>query len=128
MKQFVVIFILTIFLFGNANKQEPDLFKPPVQIQVPKQFQEGIGWRDLPSDYEMYLEAYRRGWWQCVENYVKNIDHVSDRSYTMMSGHGSEISGFSSGYEEAEKRIKMLIEKFGKEETLKYLLTIWEGY
>jgi hypothetical protein len=127
-KQFIVMFVLSIFLFGATSKQAPDIFNPPVRIQVPKQFREGVGWRNLPSDYEMYLDAYRRGWWHCVENYVNDINYVSSQSDTMISGRGSEISGFVTGFEEAEKRIKKLIARFGKEVTLKYLGTLWEGW
>ncbi len=111
-----------------SSLKEPNIFiNTSKHIDVPQIFQKGVGWRDFESDYELYLSNYRRGWWRCVEAYVKNIDYKYNEKDSMMNGRGAAISGFEQGYVDANEIIKKNIKVFGKEKVHSYLKVIWEG-
>ena len=99
-----------------------------IDIDVPEMFRHGVGWLGgIPSDYERYLEAFGRGYWSCIMNYMKDINYVSLPNDYTSSGWGSEISGFGAGYEAAEKDMQRNLKRFGKERTAQYLKYVWNG-
>ena len=126
---FFLAFLNTqIYADETGELKEPDIFYKSKQIDVPEIFKEGVGWRDVESDYEHYLSNYRRGWWRCVEVYVKIIDYKYSESDSRISGHVVAISGFYQAYIDAEEIMQKNIKTFGKSEVHKYLIEIWEGY
>jgi hypothetical protein len=129
----VIMIILSTFLYTQINAEdlnkleEPDICYTSKHIDVPQNLQNGVGWRDFESDYELYLSSYRRGWWRCVEAYVKNIDYKYNEKDSRINGRGAAISGFDQGYLDANEIIKKNIKVFGKEKVHSYLEEIWEG-
>jgi hypothetical protein len=90
-------------------------------------FRHGVGWfLDVPTDYERYLDMFRRGYWQCIENYAEDINYINKPSDFMASGWGSEVSGYADGYKAAERDMQKNIKRFGKDRTAKYLISIWQ--
>ena len=130
----IIIFILSTFMCSQIyaedlnDLKEPDIFvNTSKHIDVPHIYQKGVGWREFESDYENYLSNYRRGWWRCVEAYVKNIEYKYKEEDSRMNGRGAAISGFEQGYLDANEIIKKNIKVFGKDKVHSYLEEIWEG-
>ncbi len=69
---------------------------------------------------------FRRGYWQCIENYAEDINYVNKPSDFIACGWGSEVSGYSEGYKSAENDMQRNIKRFGKDRTAKYLRSIWQ--
>lgn len=111
---------MCLTIVGCVAAKQPEVGQ--VDIHVPKMFRHGVGWGTYgSSDYERYLEMFRHGYWQCIENYTKDINYVSKESDYIANGWGSEVSGYSDGYAAAERDMQKNIKRFGKDRTAKYL-------
>jgi hypothetical protein len=98
-------------------------------IHVPKEYEPNLGWIGVATtDYEFYLESYREGYWDCIQNYIGNIEYVSTASdYDKQVGWMSQITGWQNGYSAAERDMHSNIERFGKKRTAEYLKEIADG-
>ena len=68
-----------------------------------------------------YVSAYDRGWWRCVQKYVRDIGFQYEPTDLGCSGWPEETDGWSDGFLAASGRIESLIARFGKERVSEYL-------
>lgn len=127
MKLSVIIIFLSIFITGCATSQGPNIYVGFEEVRIPPEYRTRRGCSWATSYHEMYLTAYEDGWWLCVGNYVKNIDHKRNQSELNVNGWMPRIDGFGKGYCDAERSIEKNIRKFGKKATHEYLTIIWEA-
>ncbi len=125
MRKWIPIFL--VFLVGCSTPKQPEVGRGT--IHVPKEFKPSLGWIGVPTtQYEFYLESYRAGYWDCIENYIGNINYVSTKSdYDKQVGWGSQVFGWQDGYAAAEKDMHRNFERFGKKRTAEYLKEIADG-
>ena len=119
--------MLLVLLAGCSTPKQPEVGRGT--IHVPKEFKPSLGWIGVPTtQYEFYLESYRAGYWDCIENYIGNINYVSTKSdYDKQVGWGSQVFGWQDGYAAAEKDMHRNFERFGKKRTAEYLKEIADG-
>jgi len=83
-------------------------------IPIPKEYSWGKSCPYFDSGLSVWIEFYDRAWWQCVEDFAKNIDYVPTLADTAANGGGASVGGYGQGYRDAEKRIKQIKRRFGK--------------
>ena len=85
------------------------------RIAVPRRYTWGGNPRWGKSAIDYYVEAYELGWWACLDDYAKNISYSPSAAQREgMGGWPAQVDGYPAGYTAAEKRIHMLIQRFGK--------------
>ena len=108
-----IILILTVC--GCAHTQ-PHLTLAH-DIRVPKEWRGGASdpvFRDS-SNISRYISAYERGWWWCVVKHARDIDFQPACSDGFISGWPAETYGWTAGVDDAQARIKQLIQACGKQ-------------
>ena len=100
---------------GCAEMSAPVLVHDTVR--VPVRFQGARGAAGDISDHERYLAAYEDGWWQCLANYLEDIDYHPTETEKAGNGWPSEWEGRADGFNDAERQVESLIRRFGKTKT-----------
>ena len=119
--------LLFVFLAGCSTPKQPEIGNEIIHVR--KEFKPTLGWMDGgTTQYEFYLEAYRAGYWDCIENYAGNIDYITtDVDWDKQCGWMSQVVGWQDGYAAAERDVRRNIKRFGKERTAKYLKELPDG-
>ena len=125
-KMRILTLIVLLALSGCSTPKQPEIGRG--EIHVPSAFHADPGWMDEgDSDYERYMQMYKKGYWECVKTYIANINYVPKKSDTYASGWMSEILGYSDGYFAAERDMKRNFARFGKPRTAEYLKLVADG-
>ncbi|MEO8427280.1 MAG: hypothetical protein ABI651_09240 [Verrucomicrobiota bacterium] len=94
------------------------------QVSVPPMWTSGRATPGPPGDNDLqrYVDAYERGWWTVVQEYVKSIDYYRPPlDLRTSSGWPAATYGWERGVGDASIRIKRLIDAFGKQKVSAYL-------
>ena len=119
--------VFLLFLVGCSTPKQPVIGNEAIHVR--KEFKPTLGWIEGGStQYEFYLEAYRAGYWDCIENYAGNIDYVTtDADWDKQCGWMSQVIGWQDGYAAAERDVRRNIKRFGKDRTAEYLKNLPDG-
>jgi len=129
MKQIIIVFLeMSVLAALGCASTRPQLTLAH-DIDVPAEYRAGNfsdahpGYMSGNSTIERYVNAYERGWLIAVQRYAKDIDYEDSSSFHM-NGWMEEVVGGQTGYGDAEGRIMLLIQHFGKPAVSK-LLNHW---
>lgn len=118
--------LLFLLLVGCKTASQPEIGMD--DVPVPKEFHPTLGWMDRgPSHYERYLGMFREGYWDCIKDYMQDINYVPQKSDREANGWMSEIEGYADGYRAAEKDMNRNINHFGKARTSQFLKRVKAG-
>ncbi|MFC1582861.1 hypothetical protein ACFL4W_04915 [Planctomycetota bacterium] len=97
------------------------------KVEVPDKYTFG---RTIPmtgvSSLERYVGAYEQAWWNCIEKYHKDINHVFKKSDAYGNGRLSAIEGWHDGFMAAEEHMQRLISTYGKKATDEHLRWLYD--
>lgn len=120
------ILLSLVLLAGCSTPNQPEVGMG--EVPIPKRYHPDLIYMDMgPSDHERYLDAYERGYWDCIIRYCKDINYVPKDSDSYGNGWGSEVEGYGDGYTAAEKDMARNFRRFGRVRTAQYLEKVWEG-
>ncbi len=88
------------------------------KIEVPAAYSSPAPTEAGVSPMQRYVDAYERGWWNCVAARIKALD---DPCRNVAVGWPSEVFGYADGSMAADERVKQLLKSFGKDKTHSYL-------
>jgi hypothetical protein len=124
MRFFVLLGLIAAFLAVTfAVAEEIETFKEKAIIpESCKEIYGGPSWR---SSSEMYLEGYRRGFWQYIEKFAQDINYSYTLSDKAASGWGCFVGGWANGYDAAHREIQDNVKEFGLKRTHAKYKEIW---
>lgn len=123
MKNIIPFFVLV--LAGCTSVTVPQFAMN--EVVVPRQYRY-LASIDIASEYEIYLGAYRPGYWDCLNDCRTNLDFAITNLYHP-TGYGNPVAieGYNTGYADAQKDVRKNIRGFGKDKTLSAIRAIWKG-
>ncbi|HUI08455.1 MAG TPA: hypothetical protein VL486_15750 [Verrucomicrobiae bacterium] len=84
------------------------------RIPIPSEFAWGKSNPHFDSGLSIWIDFYDRAWWQCVEDFARNIDYLPTIGDYAANGGGASVGGYAQGYSDAKKRIEQIKRRFGK--------------
>ena len=129
MLRYTIILLFIIAVGCSSTNQELTLAH---DVGVPKEYRSGNFSKEHPGYFTgynnctiaRYVDSYELGWLTAVQRHAKNIAY-EDSSPFHMNGWEEEALGGVNGYNDACKRIRILIQVYGKKKVYE-LLNEWE--
>ena len=111
----LLICVLTLCVVGCS----PAALSLEHKIDVPPAYNFAAPSEAGVTPAQSYRDAYERGWWSCI---AERIRALNEACRNIAPGRPSEVFGYMDGSEAADKRVTQLLEIYGQDKTLSYLM------
>ena len=123
MKSFALTSLLVVFALGcsHAPKGTTPTELLAHQVNPPAIHRDDDPWPGFDGNSKRYTYAYESAWWACIEIFARDIDHQVSVGDKAGNGWPAEVDGYWAGFSDAERRVRAIIGKFGKEKAQELL-------